>query len=77
MTTKQLEKRIAQLELEVAELKKQQSVQPSEPKKGWRAWVGAFSNDPFMKDAFALAQEYRERDRQKAKRKNTPKKAKR
>jgi len=69
MTNKQIEKRIEQLEREVAELKKdsQSSLKPDEAKKGWRAWVGAFSGDPFMKEAFAIAQEYRERDRRKAK----------
>lgn len=69
MTIKQIEQRLEQLEREVAELKKDsQSTSPTAgPKKGWRAWVGAFSGDPFMKEAFAIAQEYRERDRRKAK----------
>ncbi|MFT3879917.1 MAG: hypothetical protein QM703_09685 [Gemmatales bacterium] len=69
MTTKQIEQRLEQLEREVAELKRStQPIQQSEePKKGWRAWVGAFSGDPFMKEAFAIAQEYRERDRRKTK----------
>jgi hypothetical protein len=64
MTLKQLEARVAKLEHDLALL-----LQKIEPKKeGWRAWVGAFSNDPYMKEAFAIAQEYRERDRQKARR---------
>ncbi len=66
MTTKLLEKRLAQLELEVAELKKQQSIQPSEPKKGWRAWVGMATDDPFMKEVFQSAQKYREENRREA-----------
>jgi hypothetical protein len=75
MTNKQLEQRILQLEREVAELKKAQpKAETVPPKQGWKAWVGAFSGDPFMKEAFEIAKEYRERDRQKAYRKNKPKK---
>lgn len=69
MTIKQLEARVAKLEQELASLR-----QMAEPKKeGWRAWVGAFSNDPYMKEAFAIAQEYREKDRRKARAANKPK----
>jgi len=69
MTMKQIEKRLEQLEREVAELRKDSppTPKPEEPKKGWRAWIGAFSGDPFMKEAFAIAEKYRERDRLKAK----------
>lgn len=77
MTTKQLEKRVAQLEQEVAELKKQQSVQPNEPKKGWRAWVGMATDDPFMKEVFQAAQQYREENRREARKADKRKSGKR
>ena len=57
MTNKQLEQRLEQLEREVAAIR-----QEREPKKeGWRAWVGMATDDPMMKEAFAIAQEYREK----------------
>jgi hypothetical protein len=71
MTMKQLEARLEQLEKEVAELRlqslpKQKTAEPE--KKGWRAWVGMATDDPWMKEAFALAQQYREKSRQEARR---------
>lgn len=64
MTIKQLEARVAKLEQDLATLQKK-----TEPKKeGWRAWVGMATDDPMMKEAFAIAQEYREKSRREARR---------
>ena len=64
MTLKQLEARVAKLEKDLVLL--QQKIEPK--KEGWRAWVGIATNDPMMKEAFAFAEEYREKDRRKARR---------
>jgi hypothetical protein len=57
-----LEKRVAVLESELAELKK--SIRPDKP--WWRAIQGGFANDPAFKEAMRLGREYRESLRPKS-----------
>ena len=66
MTIKALEQRLATLEAEMAELKRQ--VQRPVPRRDWRSTVGAFSGDDGMMEVFDEARKLREADRAKARR---------
>ncbi len=57
-----LEKRVAVLETELAQLKK--SIRPD--RTWWRAIQGGFANDPVFDQAMRLGREYRESLRPKA-----------
>jgi hypothetical protein len=52
-----LEKRVAALEAEVAQLR--QAVLPSQ-KPWWEEWAGAFRGDPYFEKAMNYGRKYRE-----------------
>lgn len=62
-----LEKRVASLESELAQLKK--SLEPQKAKPWWEQIAGKFANDPVYDEAVRLGREYRESLRPPAKRK--------
>lgn len=66
MAAERLEARVAALEAEVALLKKQRA-EPEEP--WWKAWIGAFRDDPHFEEAMKLGQEWRNSDKPKRERK--------
>jgi hypothetical protein len=61
-----LEQRVAALEQEVADIKAQNSNGSQE--KPWLRTMGAFAGDGAMKEIFDEALKYRERDRERARR---------
>lgn len=65
MSRSSLEKRVAELERQLAELLSR-GEQPSAT--SWRETVGMFSRDPLMKEIDAAGQAWREADRLKARR---------
>lgn len=74
MTAKELEKRVAALEREVAELRTER--QSGLRTKDWQRTVGMFGNDEFMQRVFANALSYREQNRKAARSKAPPKRRK-
>jgi hypothetical protein len=66
MTRRTLEERIAVLEQQMAEVKKtlEDGVRP----KDWRRTVGMFAGDEVMKRIFEEALKFREKDRERARR---------
>ena len=72
MASGSLEERVAALEVEIAQLKKQ-ILERTNPKAGWQAMVGAFLNDPYFEKAMKLGRQYREslRPKSKSKRKRS------
>lgn len=66
MSAMTLEARVAALEQKVKEL--EAAVANEVPKKDWRRTIGMFGDDPGMKEVFDEALKYRERDREKARR---------
>jgi hypothetical protein len=60
-----LEKRVAQLELQVAKLQSELTTSPPRNGKDWRRTIGMFTDDPGMKDIFEEARKFREADRRK------------
>jgi hypothetical protein len=73
MSAQTLEQRLAALEAEVAELKKQ--IRPPEPAKHWVDKIyGTFANDPLYEEAMRLGRKYRESLRPKSKSKKKRKK---
>jgi hypothetical protein len=62
-----LEKRVAALEREVADLKALQSENGTH-KKDWRRTIGMFTDNPGMLEIFAEAMKIREGDRKQARR---------
>jgi hypothetical protein len=69
MATSKLEERVAALEMEVERLKAQVG---KTPKRGWRAIVGTFANDPIYEEAMRLGKQWRDADRPKPTRKRKP-----
>jgi hypothetical protein len=67
MTAPALEKRVAALEREMAELKAKVLEATT---KDWRRTVGMFTGDEVMKRIDEEALKYREADREKARRRN-------
>ena len=65
MSRPSLEKRVAELERQLAELLPR-GEEPSAT--SWRETVGMFSHDPLMKEIDAAGQAWREADRAKARR---------
>ena len=61
MTQKSLNERVAQLESELAAVKKRLPPEPT----GWRSLIGVFANDPAFDQAMQLGREYRESQRPK------------
>jgi len=64
MSKSSLEQRVAALEREVAELKA--AAANGSAKKDWRNTIGMFSGDEVMKRICDYALQYREKDREKA-----------
>jgi len=60
-----LEKRVAQLELQVAKLQSELSTSPPKNGKDWRRTIGMFTDDPGMTEIFEEARKIREADRRK------------
>jgi len=69
MSRPSLEKRVAELERQLAELLSRGEM-PSAT--SWRETVGMFSHDPLMKEIDAAGQAWREADRAKARRRRAP-----
>ena len=69
MSRPSLEKRVAELERQLAELLSR-GEKPSAT--SWRETVGMFSHDPLMKEIDAAGQAWREADRAKARRRRAP-----
>jgi hypothetical protein len=67
MAKTQLERRVATLEQQVAELRSQMPI-PAGTTKDIRKLIGVFDGDEVMGDILAEALKFRERDRQKARR---------
>ncbi len=65
MASGSLEKRVAQLELQVAKLQSELTTSPPRNGKDWRRTIGMFTDDPGMKDIFEEARKIREADRRK------------
>lgn len=65
-TVAKLEQRVAALEQEVATLKARGA---GEPVKDWRSTIGMFTGDEMMKEIMDEALKYREKDRERARRK--------
>ena len=65
MASESLEKRVAQLELQVAKLQSELSASPPMPGKDWRRTIGMFTDDPGMAEIFEEARKIREADRRK------------
>ena len=58
-TTTQLEERVAVLEAEVAQLKRNTHAPPSPRERWWEAITGTFANDELFEEAMRFGQEYR------------------
>ena len=65
MASGSLEKRVAQLELQVAKLQSELSTSPPKHGKDWRRTIGMFTDDPGMTEIFEEARKSREADRRK------------
>ena len=65
MASGSLEKRVAQLELQVAKLQSELSTSPPRHGKDWRRTIGMFTDDPGMAEIFEEARKIRETDRRK------------
>jgi hypothetical protein len=70
MSEQSLEERVAALEQRVAELSA--ALANGAPKNDWRSTLGLFAGDEVMKRICDYALEYRERDREKARRRRNP-----
>jgi hypothetical protein len=69
MSRPTLERRVAELERQLAELlSRGEGASPT----SWRETVGMFSNDPLMKEIDAAGQAWREADRSKARKRRAP-----
>ena len=62
-----LEKRVAQLEIQLAKLQSEFVTAPLREGKDWRRTIGMFTDDPGMKEVFEEAQKIRKADRRKLK----------
>jgi hypothetical protein len=71
MSAQSLESRLAALEAEVARIR--QLVEPKETAPWWKAWAGAFLDDPYYEKAMNYGRQYREslRPKPRKKRKRT------
>ena len=63
-----LEKRVAALEQQVAELKAALANGNGPREKDWRRTIGMFTGDKVMREIFDEAMKIREKDREKARR---------
>ncbi len=64
MSQSELEKRLATLEIQMAELRA--AVEKNQPSKNWQKTIGMFTGDEVMKRIDRAAKKYREADRAKA-----------
>lgn len=71
MNNQTLEQRVARLEAELQELRRELSSTRPDRRSDWRSMVGAFTADPGMQEVFQEAMKLREADRRKARRKPT------
>ena len=60
MTVAELTKRVAALEREVTELKKQIQAQSKDDRPWWERCAGRFADDPGFEEMVRLGREYRE-----------------
>lgn len=60
MSTLSLEERVAALEAEVEQLKRQFTGQPLDDTPWWKKIVGTFKDDPEYEEAMRLGREWRE-----------------
>lgn len=60
MTVAELTKRVAALEREVTQLKKQIEAQSKDKRPWWERCAGRFANDPGFEEMVRLGREYRE-----------------
>ena len=74
MSQRTLEQRLTDLEQQVAELRTAQA--NGERPKDWRRTIGMFTGDDVMMQIFDEAMKYRERDRERARRRNAKKRVK-
>ena len=68
-----LEKRLAAVEAELAELRKQNGQKQTEEKPWWEKIYGIFEGDPHFKEAVELGRKYRESFRPKPRKKKRKK----
>ena len=66
MANTPLEKRVAQLEVQVAKLQNELSASRQQSSKDWRRTIGIFTDDEGMKAIFDEARKLRKADRRKA-----------
>jgi hypothetical protein len=59
MATAQIEERLAVLEAEIAQLKKQLAQGATPPRAWWKEIAGSFANDPVFQKAMKLGEDYR------------------
>ena len=71
MTPPTLTQRVAALEQKLVAL--EAGLKANEVVRDWRRSVGMFTGDAVMKEICEVALEYREADRHRARRRNTPK----
>jgi hypothetical protein len=60
MASRTLEERVAALEAEVEQLKRERTASPSGEEPWWKRIVGVFQEDPEFEEAMRLGREYRE-----------------
>jgi hypothetical protein len=61
-----LEERVTALEKQLADLK--ESLATAARPKDWRRTIGMFADDEFMREVFEEARKYREKDRERVRR---------
>jgi hypothetical protein len=71
-----LEARLNRLEADVKEIKALLLAKQPAEEPWWKSVVGSFANDPVYEEILRLGNEVREKERQKARRKATKRKAK-
>ena len=59
MATAQIEERLAVLEAEIAQLKKQMAQGATLQRPWWKEIAGSFANDPVFQKAMKLGEDYR------------------
>ena len=71
MSNQTLEQRVARLEAELQNLRRELSAKRPDRRSEWRSMVGVFTDDPGMQEVFKEAMKLREADRRKARRNPT------
>jgi hypothetical protein len=70
-----LETRLERLEADVKEIKAMLQAQPESKGASWRSFVGMFANDPVADEVRKITEEIQEKERRKARRARSKKKA--